>query len=192
MNNPRAGKGLWTASRNSPLVERNILAVSELERQALENRTPAEKFSDGVVSQAGRLRSVVAHALFFGLWVTWNLKITPLYPKFDPFPSPALITVVSLEAIFLALFILLSENRSSRRAEERAHLDLQINLLAEHESTKTLELLQALCAFHGLRQAQDPEVVELLQRTEPAMLAREIERQLPSEVAASPVDTDGV
>lgn len=169
------------ASRNSPLAERNILEVSELERLALENRTPAEKFSDSVVSQAGRLRSVVAHALFFGSWMAWNLKVMPFSAKFDLFPFPALITVVSLEAIFLALFILISENRSSRRAEERAHLDLQINLLAERESTKILELLQALCAFHGLRQAQDPELVELLQRTEPSMLAREIERQLPSD-----------
>jgi len=176
---------LWPVSRNSPLAERNILAVSELERKALENRTPAEKFSDYVVRHAGGLRSVVAHILFFGLWVTWNLTITPFSPKFDPFPSPVLITVVSFEAIFLSLFILLSENRSNRRAEERAHLDLQINLLAEYESTKTLELLQALCAFHGLPQAKDPEVVELLQRTEPVMLAREIGRQLPSDAPPS-------
>jgi len=181
MNESGPKLGLRTANKNSAMAERDILTVSELERLALENRSPAETFSDGVVSQAGRLRSVVAHAFFYGLWLTWNLKVAPFYPKFDLFPFPALITVVSLEAILLALFILVSENWSSRRAEERAHLDLQINLLAEHESTKTLELLQALCAFHGLRQAQDPEVMELLQRTEPALLAREIERQLPSD-----------
>jgi len=49
--------------------------------------------------------------------------------------------VVSLEAIFFSLFILMSQNRASRVADVRSHPDLQINLLAEQESTKTLELL---------------------------------------------------
>ena len=97
------------------------------------------------------------------------------------FPFPALTTAVSLEAIFLSLFILMSENRSNRRADERAHLDLQINLLSELETTKLLKLVQALCAHLHLPEANDPEVAELIQRTEPASLARELERQLPSK-----------
>ena len=159
---------------------RNILAISELERRALENRTAAERFSDAVVAHAGRLWFVVFHAAWFGLWVLWNSRPQAI-KAFDPFPFPALTTVVSLEAIFLSLFILMSENRSTRRADERAHLDLQINLLAEHEATKTLELLRALCRYHGLPQAEDPEIIELLRRTEPYTLAREIERQLSSD-----------
>ena len=76
---------------------------------------------------------------------------------FDPFPYAFLTLVVSLEAIFLSLFILMSQNRAALHADRRAHLDLQINLLAEHESTKTLELLKALCEHHGLACSQDPE-----------------------------------
>ena len=66
-------------------------------------------------------------------------------------------------------------------ARTRAHLDLQVNLLCEHETTKLLKLVRALCEHHHLPEAQDPEVFELLQRTEPSTLARELERQLPSE-----------
>ena len=92
---------------------------------------------------------------------------------FDPFPYVGLSTIVSLEAIFLSLFILVSQNRASRRADERAHLDLQVNLLSEREATKMLQLLQALCAYHGLSAADDAEVTELLRETEPAIIARE-------------------
>ena len=180
MNLMRAGRRKASRSEaNSATAERNISEVSKLEHLALKNRTPAEKFSDAVVARAGRLWFVVLHAVFFGLWMLWNAGFSPTMPKFDPAPFPALNTFVAMEAIFLSLFILMSQNRSNRRADERAHLDLQVNLLAEHESTKTLELLLALCAHHGLPQAKDPEIASLLLRTEPANLAREIERQLP-------------
>ena len=173
---------LWALpNRNIPTADRNIRAVSELEQRALDSRSAAERFSDAVVRHAGQVRFVVAHAAWFAVWIVWNSPLAPITPKFDPFPFPALTTVVSLEAIFLSLFILMSENRSTRRADERAHLDLQVNLLAEHESTKTLELVQAICAHLGLPQAADPEVAELLERTEPGRLAREIERQLPTD-----------
>ena len=177
---------------NSASAARNISEMSKLERMALENRTPAEKFTDVVVTVAGRLWFVVLHAVCFGLWMLWNAGFSPTTPKYDPAPFSGLSAVVAMEGIFLALFILMSQNRSNRRADERAHLDLQVNLLAEHESTKTLELLVALCAHHGLPQATDTEIVGLLQRTEPAKLAREIERQLPGTATQpDPKNSDG-
>lgn len=169
---------------NTVSTRRNILAISQLERQGLSRRTAAEKFSDHVTYHAGRVWFIVLHVIWYSVWVGWNLNLFPMVGEshqFDPFPFPALTTVVSLEAIFLSLFILMSENRSNRRADERAHLDLQINLLSEHESTKLLEMVRAICVFHHLPEADDPEVAELLQRTEPAALARELERQLPSD-----------
>lgn len=173
---------------NSASAKRNILAVSALERRALESRTATERFSDIVVSGAGRFGCIIIHAAWFTVWVVWNSGVAPAVPRFDPFPFPALTTVVSLEAIFLSLFILMSENRSNRRADERAQLDLQVNLLAEHEATKMLQLLQAICAYHKLPEAQDPELADLLRRTEPATLARELDRQLPSN---GPAASDG-
>jgi len=146
----------------------------------LERRSGAERFSDLVVLHAGRLWCLMVHGLGFAAWIAWNTGKIPGLKPFDPFPFAALTTVVSLEAIFLSLFILMSQNRANRRADERAHLDLQVNLLAEHETTKMLQLLQALCIHHKLPHAQDPELLELLERTEPARLAREIEEELPA------------
>ncbi len=172
-----------TTKPNSVATDRNIRAISLLEQQALDRRSLAERFSDQVTNHAGRLWFLLLHVLWFGLWIGWNLKLFPgaiTGQPMDPFPFPALTTAVSLEAIFLSLFILMSENQSSRRADERAHLDLQINLLAEDETTQLLKLVRALCAVHNLPEANDPELIELLKRTEPAALAQELERQLPS------------
>jgi len=162
--------------------KQSIRAVSELEHQALARRTAAETFSDLVVSQSGRPWAIALHTLWFGVWMLWNSGWVPGLHVFDPFPFMGLTTIVSLEAIFLSLFILVSQNRATRRADERAHLDLQINLMAEREATKMLRLLQVLCAYHGLAEASDSEVDEMLRETEPASIARELEKHLPSDL----------
>ncbi len=163
------------------LASRHIKAISALEQEALQRRSGAERISDFIVSQAGRVWAIALHLAWFALWIAWNSGRVPGARPFDPFPYMGLSTIVSLEAIFLSLFILVSQNRASRRADERAHLDLQVNLLSEREATKMLQLLQALCAFHGLSAADDAEVTELLRETEPALIARELEKQLPTE-----------
>jgi uncharacterized membrane protein len=165
-------------------AKKSIKAVSDLEHEALARRTPAEAFSDFVVSQGGRPSVVALHAVWFALWMLWNSGRIPRVHAFDPFPFMGLSTIVSLEAIFLSLFILVSQNRATRRADERAHLDLQVNLMAEREATKMLRLLQALCAHHGLPEAADLEVSEMLRETEPATIARELEKHLPSDLNA--------
>jgi uncharacterized membrane protein len=161
--------------------KKSIKAVSDLEHAALARRTTAEAFSDFVVSQGGRPAVIALHAVWFAIWMAWNSGHIPGIHAFDPFPFMGLSTIVSLEAIFLSLFILVSQNRATRRADERAHLDLQINLMAEREATKMLRLLQALCAYHGLAEAGDVEVDEMLRETEPAIIARELEKHLPSD-----------
>lgn len=164
--------------------KQSIKAVSDLEHEALARRTAAEAFSDFVVSLGGRPWVIVLHAVWFAVWMSWNSGRVSGIRAFDPFPFMGLSTIVSLEAIFLSLFILISQNRATRRADERAHLDLQINLMAEREATKMLLLLQALCAYHGLAEAADLEVSEMLRETEPASIARELEKHLPSDLRA--------
>jgi len=166
---------------NVPQVQKNIRAISELERLALQRRSGPERLSDAIANHAGRLWFILLHVLWFGLWILWNTGHLPGFRTFDPFPFSALTTIVSLEAIFLSLFILMSQNRTNRHADERAHLDLQVNLLAEREATKMLQLLRALCAHHQLREAEDAEVIEMLKQTEPASLAREIKKTLPAD-----------
>ncbi len=153
-----------------------------MERQAIAARTRGERIADAIARTAGRLWFTAAHAVWFGFWILANSGKVPGIRPFDPFPYPFLTFVVSLESIFLALFILMSQNRANKQADSRSHLDLQINLLAEQESTAALQMLHRLCEFHGLSAAGDEEEVERLKRsTKPEALLEEIRKNLPDD-----------
>jgi uncharacterized membrane protein len=160
-------------------TRRNIREICKIENEALERRSVSDRIGDRVAAQAGQMWFLIAHGIWFLLWIVYNGRIVPRLHAFDPYPFSLLTMVVSLESIFLSLFILMSQSRANRQADERNHLDLQINLLSEHESTKTLQMLQALCAHHGLKIANDPEITDLARRTEPRQLLKELRANLP-------------
>jgi uncharacterized membrane protein len=160
-------------------AQRNIAAISEMEKAALEERTRGERFGDALARSAGQMWFITIHALWFGAWIIVNRGIIPGVRPFDPYPFPFLTFVVSLEAIFLSLFILMSQNRASRQADARANLDLQINLLSEQEATKMLQMLKKLCEHHGLTHCTDPELQYLASPTEPEDLLRDLKKSLP-------------
>jgi uncharacterized membrane protein len=91
---------------------------------------------------------------------------------------------VSLEAIFLTLFVLMSQNRMSQEADKRAHLDLQVNLLAEREATLILRLLQGICEKLGVKEPepQQEDVTQLAKETRIEELAKKLDQALPSDV----------
>jgi uncharacterized membrane protein len=108
----------------------------------------------------------------------------------DPFPFSFLTLVVSLEAIFLTLFVLISQNNLTRQSERRAHLDLQINLLAEQESTKTVELLERIARQLHLPVPADCES-ELAAPTDIREVVSALDSVLPGDACgADPQSTD--
>ena len=90
---------------------------------------------------------VGVHVVLFGGWILLNTF--PGLPHFDPFPFTFLTLVVSLEAIFLSTFILISQNLETRISERRSHLDLQLNMLSEQENTKMITILLAIAEKVG-------------------------------------------
>jgi uncharacterized membrane protein len=107
-----------------------INAVAQIEHSAREARSRIDHFGSTITRAAGTAQSIVFHLVWFLVWLLVNLDTIPGIQPFDPFPFNLLTTVVSLEAIFLTLFVLISQNRLSQEADKRAHLDLQVNLLA--------------------------------------------------------------
>ena len=93
---------------------KNISSISQLEQQALQTRSLAESISDALTKAVGSFPSIVLHAGFFLAWIVINLEWVPVVPPFDPFPFPFLTLVVSLEAILLSTFLLISANRQGR------------------------------------------------------------------------------
>lgn len=156
------------------IAKKNIWLVARVERWAAHSRSIGQKFGDLIAVQAGRMWFIILHLIWFGGWILWNSRLFRGAKPFDPYPFEFLILVVSLESIFLSLFILMSQNRSNRQADQRAHLDLQVNLLSEQETTKLLQLVRALCIHHGLAEADDEELKQMMDRTKPQALLREL------------------
>jgi uncharacterized membrane protein len=162
-------------------MERNVRAIAKLEREAMQQRTPADRVSDSITRVAGSAAFVALHVVLFTVWITINVGEVRSVPVFDPYPFNFLTLVVSLEAIFLSIFVLMSQNRAARLGDRRAHLDLQIDLLAERELTAILHMLRALCAKQKVVLDEvGTDVKDLLQETDVSELASDLDKKLPA------------
>jgi uncharacterized membrane protein len=155
------------------LTEQNVSTILELERAALAQRCRADVIADFIAAFCGSMKFLVVHVLWYGGWILWN-TLSPVQ-RFDPYPFAFLTLIVSLEAIFLSTFILISGNRKARLDERRNHLDLQIDLLSEQENTKMLSLLKEIAQKHGIDPDRDPSLTILEQATRPEKLIEQID-----------------
>ncbi|MCI0458156.1 MAG: DUF1003 domain-containing protein [Gemmataceae bacterium] len=161
----------------SNVVQNNIHSITQLEQEFADQRTPLDRVSDAITSFAGSLRFILAHAGIFLLWVVVNTPWVLGRYSFDPYPYVFLNLVLAAEAVFLGTFVLMSQNRQNRQAERRASLDLQIGLLAEQETTKTLQMLSRICDRLGLEEvAHDRELQQMIQTTHVQTLAQELQK----------------
>jgi len=155
------------------LTEQNVETVTRLEEAAREQQTPTDRVAEKIASFCGSMTFVWVHVVWFGGWILLNL--IPGIPHVDPFPFTFLTLIVSLEAIFLSTFILISQNLDSRISERRSHLDLQLNLLSEQENTKMIVMLHAIAAKVGADLTHDPHLKALSEETQPERLIEQIE-----------------
>ncbi len=152
-------------------------AFGALKAQHKAERTVVEAIADDLNAIAASTPYLVLHVIWFAVWIPWNLGWLGLRP-FDPFPFGLLTMVVSLEAIFLSIFVLMAQKRESAIAELREELALQVNLRIEEESTKTLQLVAGLYTRLGHRVAEDPELADMMQPLDVAGLERALEAQI--------------
>ena len=155
------------------LTEQNVETVTRLEETAREQRTPTDRLAEKIANFCGSMTFVWVHVVWFGGWIFLNL--VPGIPHVDTFPFTFLTLIVSLEAIFLSTFILISQNLDSRISERRSHLDLQLNLLSEQENTKMIHVLHAIAAKVGADLTQDSHLKALSDETQPKRLIEQIE-----------------
>ena len=156
------------------LMQRNVEVVRKLEEAAKQERTTSERIATAIANFCGSMAFVAVHIIWFGGWIVFNLL--PGVKHIDPFPFTFLTLVVSLEAIFLSTFILISQNHDARISERRNHLDLQINLLSEQENTKMLTILQAIAQKVGAEIEDDHAITVLAQETELEKVVEHIEQ----------------
>jgi uncharacterized membrane protein len=141
------------------------------------NRSFMDKVADYLTASFGTLSFLLINALFFVAWIVVNLGWTSV-PAFDAFPFGLLTMAVSLEAIFLAIIVLISQNRQSRVADIRQQVDLEINVRAEEETTRILNMLDEIHDHLGLAPQDDQELVEMKKNLDVRKLERFIEKEI--------------
>lgn len=165
-------------------IASNVEKIARLEAEELHRRSFFERLGDRAVAIAGRGWVAVLHLVWFVTWMVVNTGAVSSFEPFDPYPFNFLTMVVSLEAIFVTLAVLNNQNRMTYQADRRAHLDLQVNLLAEQESTATLRLLQRIAERLGVPPDHVNQVDSLAQETDVAELVTEMNGTLPGPATA--------
>lgn len=165
---------------NTPQIDkisRRRRIIRSFEAKALGHRKFTEKIADQVTSIFGSFTFGVLHVYWFALWVVLNTGLIVWVAPFDPFPFGLLTMIVSLEAIFLSILVLLSQNRAGQVASLREELHLQVDLIAEEEITKVLEILSEIRTKVGIK-GEDQELTRMLQRIDTSYIESSLQRQV--------------
>lgn len=140
-------------------------------------RTFFEKVADYMTSHLGSLTFFIINFVWFTAWVLINTGLIPFVSPFDPFPFGLLTMTVSLEAIFLAIIVLISQNRAAKIDDLREEIELQINTIAEEEITKIMELQVLLLKKNGIDVSKDPELMQMLEPMDTNRIERLLKKQ---------------
>jgi uncharacterized membrane protein len=163
-------------------IQEHVDLIAKHEQEFLARRTRSERIGDSIASFAGSLAFVLIHLFLGAVWIAVNTLPIARIRHFDPAPFSLLGTILAFEAILLASFILMRQTRTSRRADERDHLMLQILLLNEKETTAVLAMNRRFAASMGLQKtAGDKEIEQLSQHTSIDDVAQTIKESLPTE-----------
>ena len=157
-----------------PVLERNIQALMARRRATEHMQSREERIAATITAFAGSMKFVYLHLIVYGTWVLVNLPVSPHWLRFDP-TFVILAMEASVEAIFISTFILITQNRMQAISETRNNLDLQISLLAEHEVTRLLRLVQQIADKVGATEAHGTDLEELTRDVQPEKVLEKIE-----------------
>lgn len=166
-----------TSVQQPDKITRRKRIIRSFEAKSLANRGVSEKFADTISDFSGSITFLVVHIWWFALWIILNTHVIPGITPFDPFPFGLLTMIVSLEAIVLSVFVLLSQNRDAHVSKLREELHLQVNLIAEEEITKILELLHEMRLKMGIKN-EDKELAKMLERIDTSYIERSLQKQI--------------
>jgi uncharacterized membrane protein len=160
----------------STVLDRNIKALRQRRKGEDAKAGPETRIAETITRFTGSMPFVYLHIVIVSIWVAANLEWISFIPAFDK-TFVILATVTSVEGIFLSTFVLISQNRAAVGADRRAELDVQVNLLSEHEVRRLLQLTVAMAEKIGVDAARDPGLAELADHVAPEKVLDKIEEQ---------------
>lgn len=141
-------------------------------------RSYSEKMADRITVALGSMTFLILNFAFFATWIILNVNLIPNLKPFDPFPFGFLTMSVSLEAIGLAIIVLISQNRAAKIGDLREEVDLTIDVKAEEEITKILTLVKALAEKNGIDVSEDLDLETMLAPTNLEEIQKDLEREV--------------
>lgn len=157
------------------VIERNVRTLAELRQREHRRQSRSEWVAGQITRFAGSMWSVYVHLLLYAGWLIVNVGWVPSVKPWDPL-LVQLAMIASVEAIFLSTFILISQNRMQAVSDRRAELDLQVNLLAEHEVTRVIRLLDLIARKMQISEHEDESLDEVKRDVSPVKVAEVIEK----------------
>jgi uncharacterized membrane protein len=155
------------------ITQRNVEMIARIEAASTRQRTLGQRVADRFAAFIGSWMFIGSQITFAVSWITLNL--VPWCHHWDPFPFILLDLTLTFQAALAGPVLMMSQNRQARLSEQRNHLDLQINLLAEQENTEMLVLLRRLCEKAGVPPPDNSAVDSLANVTDPHALVRQIQ-----------------
>jgi uncharacterized membrane protein len=165
------------AMLTQPIPESRKRFFKSFEAKSLRKRSFLTRISDKLTAFCGSTYFLVFHVIFFSVWILVNTGVVPGVAVYDEFPFGLLTMVVSLEAIFLSIFVLVSQNRSAHITTVRDEVNMKVNMIAEEEITKILQLLSEMRNHMGIK-SQDEVLEGMLKRTDTGNIEQSIIEQL--------------
>ena len=141
-------------------------------------RTTMERLADYMTEVFGSNIFLWLNVLLFVLWILVNTNKISFLAPFDPYPFNLLTNVVSLEAIILAIFVLISQNRTAKIADLREETQLQLSVISELEVTKIMKMLALLLEKHGIDLSQDPELHKMIRPVSEEDIEKKLEKEI--------------
>lgn len=141
-------------------------------------RTTMERLADYMTSVFGSNIFLWLNIFLFVAWLLINTNKISFIAPFDPFPFNLLTNIVSLEAIILAIFVLISQNRTSRIGDLREETHLQLSVISELEVTKIMKMLALLLEKHGIDLSQDPELHKMIRPVSEEDIEKKLEKEI--------------
>lgn len=152
--------------------------IKSMKTKADAKRTISEKIADGIAKYSGSLTFLAFNIIWFLFWILINLGVIPGVKAFDPYPFGLLTMIVSLEAIILATFVLIAQNRQDQVDDLREEVDLQVDIITEQELTKLLRILTIFLEKNGFDFKNDKELESMLKVTNMEKIETALEKQI--------------
>lgn len=135
-----------------------------------------ERAADALTGLFGTISFLLFNIIVFTLWILVNTRVLPLVPVFDPYPFGMLTMLVSLEAILLAVIVLMSQNRSAKMADVREEVAFQVNVVAEREITQMIRMLERIEKRLAIHEARREELAQMKNELDIAQMEERIIR----------------